>query len=51
MRVIAGLYKGRPLDAPKGVSTRPTTDRVKESLISSIVSAYGPLDGARLLDA
>lgn len=51
MRVIAGLYKGRPLDAPKGVSTRPTTDRVKESLISSIVSAYGPLDGARVLDA
>ena len=51
MRVIAGLYKGRPLAAPKGTSTRPTTDRVKESLISSIVSSYGPLEGARVLDA
>lgn len=51
MRVIAGLYKGRPLAAPKGSSTRPTTDRVKESLISSLISAYGPLEGARVLDA
>ncbi|MDO4443389.1 MAG: 16S rRNA (guanine(966)-N(2))-methyltransferase RsmD [Slackia sp.] len=51
MRVIAGLYKGRPLDAPKGTSTRPTTDRVKESLISSVISACGTLEGARVLDA
>lgn len=51
MRVIAGTYKGRALAAPKGVSTRPTTDRVKESLMSALVSAYGPLEGARVLDA
>ncbi|MDO5359022.1 MAG: 16S rRNA (guanine(966)-N(2))-methyltransferase RsmD [Slackia faecicanis] len=51
MRVIAGLYKGRPLSAPKGSSTRPTTDRVKESLMSSLISAYGPIEGARVLDA
>lgn len=51
MRVIAGAYKGRPLDAPKGSSTRPTTDRVKESLMSSVISAYGSLEGARVLDA
>lgn len=51
MRVIAGLYKGRPLKAPKGTDTRPTTDRVKESLMSSVLSLYGPLDGALVLDA
>lgn len=34
MRVITGLAKGRRLKAPKGFTTRPTTDRVKESLFS-----------------
>lgn len=51
MRVIAGTYKGRPLKAPKGTMTRPTTDRVKESLMSSLMSAYGPFEGAHVLDA
>lgn len=51
MRVIAGLYKGRPLAAPKGSNTRPTTDRVKESLMSTLLSACGPFDGAYVLDA
>ncbi len=51
MRVIAGMYKGRPLKAPKSDGTRPTTDRVKETLMSSLVSAYGPLEGAHVLDA
>lgn len=51
MRVIAGLYKGRPLAAPKGSNTRPTTDRVKESLISTLCSACGSIEGARVLDA
>lgn len=51
MRVISGLYRGRPLKAPKGDGTRPTTDRVKETLMSSLISAYGPLEGAHVLDA
>ena len=51
MRVIAGLYKGRPLAAPKGSNTRPTTDRVKESLMSTLLSACGSFDGAYVLDA
>lgn len=51
MRVIAGQYRGRPLKAPKGSTTRPTTDRVKETLMSSLMSAYGPFDGAHVLDA
>lgn len=51
MRVISGIYRGRPLKAPKGDGTRPTTDRVKETLMSTLVSAYGPLEGAHILDA
>ena len=34
MRVIAGTYGGRTLKAPKGESTRPTSDRVREALFS-----------------
>ncbi|GMA61775.1 rRNA methyltransferase [Alicyclobacillus fastidiosus] len=34
MRVIAGTWKGHALQAPKGRDTRPTTDRVKESMFS-----------------
>ena len=51
MRVIAGDFKGRNLKAPMGMDTRPTTDRVKESFISSLISAYGPPEGAHVLDA
>ena len=51
MRVIAGKYKGRNLKAPAGRNTRPTTDRIKESLFSSILSYYGDLDGCVVLDA
>jgi 16S rRNA (guanine966-N2)-methyltransferase len=51
MRVIAGEYRGRPLKAPKGQATRPTTDRVRESLMSSIMSARGTWEGAVVLDA
>ena len=48
MRVIAGDFKGRNLKAPMGMDTRPTTDRVKESFISSLISAYGSLEGAHV---
>ena len=51
MRVISGIYRGRPLKAPKGSGTRPTTDRVKETLMSSLISAYGSFEGAHVLDA
>lgn len=36
MRVITGTAKGRKLKAPKGMETRPTTDRTKESLFNII---------------
>ncbi|WP_372790122.1 16S rRNA (guanine(966)-N(2))-methyltransferase RsmD [Paraconexibacter sp.] len=46
MRVVAGRYGGRRLQAPKGDATRPTADRVREA----VFSALGPLDGLRVLD-
>jgi 16S rRNA (guanine(966)-N(2))-methyltransferase RsmD len=46
MRVIAGAYGGRRLEAPRGAATRPTADRVREALFSIL----GNLDGLTLLD-
>jgi 16S rRNA (guanine(966)-N(2))-methyltransferase RsmD len=46
VRVIAGRLGGRELRAPKGRSTRPTTDRVREALFSVL----GDISGARVLD-
>ena len=51
MRIIAGEFRGRRLEAPKGQGTRPTTDRVRESLMSAIHSARGGFEGAVVLDA
>ena len=51
MRIIAGSERGRTLAAPKGDGTRPTTDRVRESLMSAIASVRGGFDGAVVLDA
>ena len=50
MRIIAGEYRGRPIKAPKGSTTRPTTDRVRESLMSTIDSAVGGFEGLRVHD-
>lgn len=36
MRVITGTARGRKLEAPEGLGTRPTTDRVKESIFNII---------------
>ena len=43
MRVISGSARGRKLIAPPGLDTRPTTDRVKESVFN-IISPYLPAD-------
>ncbi len=34
MRIIAGRFKGHALGAPRGLATRPTSDRVREALFS-----------------
>lgn len=49
MRIIAGTHRGRPLTAPPGDGTRPTSDRVRESLFSAL-AALDVLEGARVLD-
>jgi 16S rRNA (guanine966-N2)-methyltransferase len=50
MRIISGLYRGRPLIAPKGDTTRPTADRTREALFSMLVSRLGSFEGLRVLD-
>lgn len=52
MRIVAGKWRGRGLRAPGGRSTRPTSDRVREAVFSSLVSMLGSdLGGAAVLDA
>ena len=49
MRVIAGTCRGKKLAAPPGVTTRPTSDRVKEALFSILASRIDFAD-VRVLD-
>ena len=52
MRIVAGEFRGRRLEAPKGDATRPTTDRVREAVFSALSSIAGPsLGGGAALDA
>ena len=46
MRIVAGARKGHRIEAPKGVVTRPTGDRVREAVFSIV----GPVEEARVLD-
>ena len=50
MRIIAGQFRGRTLAAPKGDGTRPTTDRVRESLMSAVFSQRGGFEDAVVLE-
>jgi 16S rRNA (guanine966-N2)-methyltransferase len=49
MRVVAGTARGRPLVAPPGDRTRPTSDRVREAVFNALWSR-GALDGATVVD-
>ena len=49
-RIIGGSAGGRRITAPSGQHTRPTTDRVREALFSSIEAWCGSLQGLRFLD-
>jgi 16S rRNA (guanine966-N2)-methyltransferase len=49
-RIIGGSAGGRRLTTPSGPTTRPTTDRVREALFSSIEAWCGSLQGLRFLD-
>lgn len=52
MRIVGGIHKGRPLAAPKGSSTRPTSDRARESIFNKLAHAsWSPgVEERRILD-
>ena len=50
MRIIAGEWRGRKLQAPAGDATRPTADRTRETLFSMLVSRLGAFDGISVGD-
>ncbi|HEY5387129.1 MAG TPA: 16S rRNA (guanine(966)-N(2))-methyltransferase RsmD [Thermoleophilia bacterium] len=62
MRVVAGEWRGRPLVAPAGRGTRPTSDKVREAIFAvlaalpqvctggEVAPAAGPLAGHAVLD-
>lgn len=49
MRIIAGAAKGRSLSAIAS-STRPTSDRAREALFSTLTSEFGEFAGLNVLD-
>lgn len=48
MRIISGLYRGRVLKSPQNSKTRPTSDRLRETLFSILAPRIG--DETRFLD-
>lgn len=50
MRVVGGTLRGRRLVAPRGIETRPTSDRVRESLFSILEARYGCVESSTVLD-
>ena len=50
MRIIAGEWRGRPIEAPPGTATRPTADRTRETLFSMLASRLGSFDDLRVAD-
>jgi 16S rRNA (guanine966-N2)-methyltransferase len=49
MRISGGIHRSRQLASPRGASTRPTSDRVREALFS-ILEARGAVADARVVD-
>lgn len=47
MRIIAGKYRGRKLKSPPSPQTRPTSDRLRETLFNVLAPR---IEGARFLD-
>jgi 16S rRNA (guanine966-N2)-methyltransferase len=50
MRIIAGQWRGRKLNAPAGDTTRPTSDRTRETLFSMLASRLGDFEGLKVAD-
>ena len=47
MRIISGKYRGRKLKSPPSLKTRPTSDRLRETLFNILTPR---IEGARFLD-
>jgi len=50
MRVIAGNAKGKTLQSPLDARVRPTSDRAREGLFSSLESSFGSMNQLHFLD-
>ena len=52
VRIIAGQFRGRPLAAPEGAHTRPTSDRVREAVFNILEHGIADfaIPGIRVLD-
>ena len=50
MRIIAGDWRGRVIVAPPGMATRPTADRLRETLFSMLASRLGSFAELRVAD-
>ncbi|MDZ4762009.1 MAG: 16S rRNA (guanine(966)-N(2))-methyltransferase RsmD [Alphaproteobacteria bacterium] len=52
MRIVGGRFKGRAIRTPDGTTTRPTSDRARESIFNVLAHAdWAPeIEGARVID-
>jgi 16S rRNA (guanine966-N2)-methyltransferase len=50
VRIIAGEWRGRPIEAPAGKAVRPTSDRAREGLFSMLASRIGSFEGLEVAD-
>jgi 16S rRNA (guanine966-N2)-methyltransferase len=50
MRIVAGEWRGRTIDALPGLATRPTADRARETLFSMLASRLGSFEDLRVAD-
>ena len=50
MRIIAGAWRGRAIEAPPGQGTRPTADHVRETLFSMLTSRLGSFEDLSVAD-
>ena len=49
-RIVAGSAGGRRISVPAGRATRPTSDRTREGLFSTLVAIHGSIEGTAFLD-
>jgi len=50
MRIIGGIWRGRPLKTPKNQDIRPTTDKVRQAIFNALFSRSA-VEGVNVLDA